>query len=216
MSEPSPPQEGDRTVDWALAERLALALAGDGPCWFEPQTSCAPSPSAPRTSFAATRACAPGAGCPRPSWWAATSGPGTNPPSARCRARSSAPSPGACRSRGALGASVSPSPGRDWRRGRPRRSATRQKCAGQYDVALIGPTRAAAAVRGAEPVLGATAPGGRPRALPQLDRPARDHARSAVRRGALAEAAPRRPRRSCSGAPRSRSAWASCSASSPA
>ena len=61
---------------------------------------------------------------------------------------------------------------------------------GQYDVALFGPTApGAAAVRGREHGRGPAQPRRRPRALPALGRPARDHARDPVRARRVARAA---------------------------
>ena len=159
VSEPSPPQEGDpRMAGLGAGRALALALAGDGPRWLGTADELRLPIRAPRAPFAATRACAPpGPGCLAAELvghdeWARTnlasfremSGEVERALAGRMQESGSSGRIGQSIARAATGVEVGLTLG-----------YLAQKVVGQYDVALIGlDPRAAAAVRGAEPVLG--------------------------------------------------------------
>ena len=144
MSEPSPPQEGDpRMVDWALAERLALALAGDGPRWLGTEDELhAESERAAqlvrRYTGLRPRGRLPAAELVGRDEWARTnlasfremSGEVERALAGRMQESGSSGGIGQSIARAATGAEVGLTLG-----------YLAQKVVGQYDVALIGPTR---------------------------------------------------------------------------
>ena len=218
VSEPSPSRAtpGSSTGGWPSGWRWrwrATARAGG-----EPRTSCAPSPSAPAQLVRRYTGLRP-RGRPARGRAGRPRRVGARQPRLLPRhVRRGRGHPGRAHAgvgqAAAASARRSPAP-----RPAPRSASPSgylaQRVIGQYDVALIGPTREPRLLFvGAEPVGGARAPGRRPRALPELDRPARDHARGPVRGRPLAA------RRTWAGSPRSCSrgrrrgqARASCSAS---
>ena len=143
MSE-SEPQQGDaRLVDWALAERLALALAGDGPRWRGTEDELrAESQRAAhlvrRYTGLRPRGSLPAAELVGRDEWARTnlasfrdmSGEVESTLAARMRESGSSGGLGQTLARAATGAEVGLTLG-----------YLAQKVVGQYDVALIGPTR---------------------------------------------------------------------------
>ena len=134
-----------------------------------PRTSCAPSPSAPRSSFAGTRACGPRGQLPaaeligRDEW--ARVEPRLLPRA--CPAEVEEKLAERMQRVGQLGgrlASASPAPRRAPRSASPL-GYLAQRVVGQYDVALIGPAREPRLLFvGAQPLGRTRAPGRRPRA----------------------------------------------------
>ena len=188
-------------VDWSLARQVARLAAGsgdEGPPQADVVALCAEMES----HVAAYTGLAPARPIPRArTGRAAPTGSGsTSTRSRRCSTRSPTGSQ-AARVRGpAGGCAAGRRRGAAGRRGRARDGYMSQRVLGQFELSLLGPSAAAAAVRRAEPAQGDARSGRRSRTPSTLDLRPRAHARRPVpgrRRAARPPAAPaaRLPRR---------------------